>query len=270
MSHQDVPTQIAHRYGVVVESYLGGRANKHWLVRRGADRCVLRQYQVHPLGEVGYEIDVLRRLDEIGWRTPIAVADPIESDGRVCCLFRWLPGTAPATRDTPEEHRWRGRLLAELHADMEQLRDLGQRPGCRTAAEVAEDPRLVTGLRRYASWYPDEARIMRWHLERARDRFAQLDTATSPLLVLHGDFCNRNLLYQNDQLTGVIDFEATHLNHRVSEFAHAWRGKHDDVIHGYTEVRATTWTRGPRRRQRHVTRRRSGRRIAPAVPDSAV
>lgn len=236
MSYEDVPPQVKRRYGIEVKAYLAGRANKHWLAARGAQRCVLRKYQPHPLGDVGYEVDVLSRLEALGWPTPVALADPIEIEGRTWCLFRWLPGDAPATRDTPEEHRWRGRLLAELHADLEGLSDLGQRRGCGTADEVAADPRLLTGLRQYASWYPEEAQIMRWHLERTRECFAQLDTAASPLIVLHSDFCNRNLLYRDGHLTGVIDFEATHLNYRVSEFANAWRGKSDHVIHGYNEV----------------------------------
>lgn len=221
MSHADVPQGVIDRYGVAVEGYLGGRANQHWVVRRSGKRCVLRQYQQYPQGEEGYELDVLRRLDDLGWPTPIAVADPIEVDDRSWCLFRWLPGHSPETRDAPDELRWRGRLLAQLHADTARLGDLGQRQGFRTATEVVEDPRLVPGLRRYASGFPEEARIMRWHLDRARDCFARLDTASLPLLVLHGDFCHRNLLCQNDRLTGVIDFEVTHLNHRVSEFAHA-------------------------------------------------
>lgn len=33
-----------------------------------------------------------------------------------------------------------------------------------------------------------------------------------------------------------MDFEATHLNYRVSEFALAWRGVYDEVILGYDEV----------------------------------
>jgi aminoglycoside phosphotransferase (APT) family kinase protein len=59
-------------------------------------------------------------------------------------------------------------------------------------------------------------------------------------MVLHGDFINQNLRYEDGRLTGVLDFECCHLNHRVSEFALAWRGKHDDVIHGYAEVHPLT------------------------------
>ena len=41
---------------------------------------------------------------------------------------------------------------------------------------------------------------------------------------------------QGESLAGVIDFEATHLNYRVADFANSWRGYQDEVIEGYEEV----------------------------------
>ncbi|MCL2639967.1 MAG: phosphotransferase, partial [Phycisphaerales bacterium] len=52
----------------------------------------------------------------------------------------------------------------------------------------------------------------------------------------HGDFAPWNILYNDGHLTGLIDFEATHLNYRASDFALAWRGHQDEVIQGYEEV----------------------------------
>ena len=34
----------------------------------------------------------------------------------------------------------------------------------------------------------------------------------------------------------MLDFEATHLNVRVADFALSWRGCYDEVVHGYEEV----------------------------------
>ena len=56
------------------------------------------------------------------------------------------------------------------------------------------------------------------------------------MVVLHGDFTCWNLLFEHGHLTGVLDFEATHLNYRVADFALAWRGQQSDVIRGYEEV----------------------------------
>lgn len=221
-----------------VDRYLGGRANQHWLVTSERRPLVLRRYQAHPIGDVDYELRVLRRLADLGWPTPVAVTDPVRFAGRTWCLFRWLPGAPPSGTDE-QSQRDRGRLLARLHHDLTGLADLGQRPGARRAEDVVADPELTTGLRGYERLFPDEARIMRWHLDRARAIFAEIGT-DCPLMVLHGDFINQNLLHRDGRLTGVIDFESTHLNHRVSEFALAWRGRYDPVVHGYAEVSPLT------------------------------
>lgn len=229
-----LPSELTALLDLRVDRYLGGRANQHWLVTSGHQPLVLRRYQPDPIGAIDYELRVLRRLADLGWPTPVAVADPIDVTGRTWCLFRWLPGVPPSSTDEHSQ-RDRGRLLARLHHDLGTLADLGQRPGARRAEDVVADPELTSRLRAYERLFPDEARILRWHLDRAREIFTEIRT-NCPLMVVHGDFINQNLLYQDDVLTGVLDFESTHLNHRVSEFALAWRGKYDPVLHGYTEV----------------------------------
>ena len=78
---------------------------------------------------------------------------------------------------------------------------------------------------------------MRWHIDQANEVFDRLDLDVAATTVLHGDFAPWNLLYEGENLTGVIDFEATHLNYRVADFANSWRGYQDEVVHGYEEVR---------------------------------
>lgn len=233
------PPGLTARLNLRIEGYLGGRANQHWLVTSGHQPLVLRRYQPHPIGEIGYELRVLRRLADLGWPTPVAVADPVQAAGRTWCLFQWLPGTPPSGTDERSQ-RDRGRLLARLHHDLVTLADLGQRPGAQRAEDVVADPDLTGQLRAYERLFPDSARIMRWHLDRAGEGFAGIDRSSRSLMVLHGDFVNQNLLCRDGELTGVIDFESTHLNHRVSEFALAWRGKYDAVLHGYSEITPLT------------------------------
>jgi aminoglycoside phosphotransferase (APT) family kinase protein len=231
------PPEIVEGLRVRVDRYLGGRANLHWLVSARDRPLVLRRYQPQPLAEVAYELRVLHRLAARGWPVPVAVAEPRMADGRVWCLFRWLPGAPQRVTGVPAEQRARGRLLAELHADLETLADLGQRPGWRRAEAVLADEGLASSLRAYGRLFPEQARVMRWHADRARECFDRLDLRHRRLLVLHGDFLPQNLLYRSGALSGVLDFEWTHLNHRASEFALAWRGRHDAVVHGYDEVR---------------------------------
>lgn len=200
------------------------------------EHAVIRRYQSRPQGEIGYELAVLQALNTLGWSVPVPLADPIEFQGRIWCLFTWLPGVSPPATNTPADLQRRGQLLARLHADTQSLTGLGQRPGCAHAENIVADPRLTSRLRAYERLFPWQGRIMRWHQDRAHEHFDRLDLHARHLIVLHGDFTNRNLLYKRGHLSGIVDFEGTHLNHRASEFALAWRGKHDAVIHAYNDI----------------------------------
>src|SRR5205085_12227384 len=83
---------------------------------------------------------------------------------------------------------------------------------------------------------PEEIPILRRHLHRARERIAGMMLHDRPGIVVHGDFAPWNLLFSNGRLSGILDFELSHWDHRICEFALAWRGKYDDVIHAYAEV----------------------------------
>lgn len=196
---------------------------------------MVRVYSIEALPHIDYELDVLRRLDEVGWPVPAAVEDPIQVDGRTWGLFKYLPGTCRTTNSSGER-RARGRLLAELHQATASLAGMGQRSGFGLSDEVIGDPRLIDSIRRYEQLRPVESRIMRWHIDQAMETFHRLDLDDVVTTVLHGDFAPWNLLYEGESLTGVIDFEATHLNYRVADFANSWRGYQDEVVEGYEEV----------------------------------
>ncbi|HEY1012453.1 MAG TPA: phosphotransferase, partial [Herpetosiphonaceae bacterium] len=130
----------------------------------------------------------------------------------------------------------RGRLLAALHADLGHLTDLGQRPGWRRCDDILADQGLDLLLAGCEPAYPEEAPIVRWHLERARERIARLRPGRLPALVNHGDFTAWNLRFRDGRLAGVLDFELAHWDYRIGDFALAWRGKYDEVIRGYCEA----------------------------------
>jgi Ser/Thr protein kinase RdoA (MazF antagonist) len=104
------------------------------------------------------------------------------------------------------------------------------------ADALASDPELETSLCAYERLRPREGHIMRWHLDWARTAFAKLDLQDAETVVLHGDFARWNLLFHDDRLTGILDFEASHRNYRVADFALSWRGDQDEVLAGYAEV----------------------------------
>ena len=228
--------EVVRRFGVEPEQFLGGGHHQSWRCRRpGGEPVVLRVRP--PLGEVSYEHRVAARLDESGWPVPVLVDEPITVEGGLWGLFRWLPGVHRTDAGSPEEQRDRGALLAEIHDTTSGFLDLGQRPGCVEAHDVVADPTLDDNLAAYGVWFPDEARLMAWHLERARARFAELPVDAAPRVVLHGDFASWNLLYEDGRMTGVLDLEATHVNLAVADFALSWRGDADEVVLAYDRRR---------------------------------
>ncbi len=102
------------------------------------------------------------------------------------------------------------------------------------------EPGLIDSIRKYEQFRPTEGHVLRWHIEQATQVFNRLDLHSGVTTVLHGDFTPWNLLYDGENLTGVLDFEATHLNYRVADFANSWRGYEDEVIEGYEEVSRLT------------------------------
>ena len=231
-----IPRAVRQRWGITPVDYLGGRHKQSWLVESGHTRLVARRYPEQPFPDIAYELQVLARLDGDGWPVPAAVEEPVEVDGRTWCLSKFLPGTS-RTAEGPEDRRGRGRLLAKLHeATTPLIEEMGQRRGFGLSDEVIGDPELVGVIRKYEELRPYEGHVVRWHIDRAVEALDRLDLEGADKTVLHSDFVPWNLLYEGDSLTGVLDFDATHLNYRVADFALAWRGYQDKVIEGYEEV----------------------------------
>lgn len=113
---------------------------------------------------------------------------------------------------------------------------IGQRKDWRRCEEILFDYELDRLLSENERQQPEEIRILRWHLERARKRVEGLQLHSRPGIVIHGDFTPWNLRFQEGKLSGILDFELAHWDHRVGDFALSWRGKYDEVIYGYDEV----------------------------------
>ncbi len=234
-------------FGVRLIAPLGGRVNQHWLVEAQGEQFVLRCWGLSPLitdvsahvESINYEVRLLGHLAALGWPVAPPVAGPIQAAGDTWSLAPFLHGDLPAADPVHggrKEQRERGRLLAEFHAGLAQVPDLGQRPGWRRCEEILADPTLDDVLSENEEERSEEVHILRWHLERARERVAELQPKTWPGIVIHGDFTPWNLRFTEGRLCGILDFELAHWDHRVGEFALSWRGKYDDVILGYAEV----------------------------------
>jgi len=227
-------------FGVSLVASMGGRYNQHWHVESRHGACVLRRWgqsiNSDGLASVQYEVHLMAQLAELGWPVPLSIEEPVERAGHWWSLAPLLPGTLTTAHGSGTEQRKRGRLLAELHQDLAQIEGLGQRPGWRRCEEILADPELDSVLSHNEQRYPQEVSILRWHLERARLRIAGLSLFERPGIAIHGDFTPWNLHFADDQFSGILDFELAHRDHRIGDFALAWRGKYEEVVFGYDEV----------------------------------
>jgi Ser/Thr protein kinase RdoA (MazF antagonist) len=111
---------------------------------------------------------------------------------------------------------------------------MGQRSGWKRADEVAH------GIEADCLHPSVTARTVAFHLERVRDRLDAADASSFPVTVIHGDFITQNLLFQHDELSGVLDFDSVHLDLRATDVACARRGTQDEVVRGYLEIAPLT------------------------------
>jgi len=244
--------EVLAQFDVRLTAPLGGRINQHWLVEAQGEQLVLRRWGQSPLindaslnwASINYEVRLVALLAEFEWPVAATVAGPIEINGHFWSLALFLPGDSPLSADLihggREKQRTRGRLLAEFHTGLAQVPDLGQRPGWRRCEEILADPTLDNVLAKNEQGQPEEVRVLRWHLERARERIAELQPQNWAGVVVHGDFTPWNLRFTDGRLSGILDFELSHWDHRVGDFALSWRGKYDDVVLGYDEVAPLT------------------------------
>jgi aminoglycoside phosphotransferase (APT) family kinase protein len=236
--HPDILKQLE----VCLIAPLGGRLNQHWLVEPDRsvkpvrERLVLRRWFTADAEDIAYELRLLSRLAALGWPVAPAAEGPVEWEGHFWSLFPFLPGEPPSTQDPISEQRERGRLLAEFHSDLTTLHDFGQRGTWRRCEEILADPTLDRVLSDHEETLPEDVRVLRWHLHRARERIAAIPLQGRPHILIHADFTPWNLRFTKGRLSGILDFELSHRDHRVGDFALSWRGKYDAILHGYDEA----------------------------------
>lgn len=235
----DPDAEVLTAFGVQLVAPLGGRKNQHWLVQSAHEQFVVRRWAkacdtTHD--DIDYELRLLTQIAALGWPVPAAVDGPVVVNGDTWSLFPFLPGDPPSAENSVAEQRSRGQLLARFHNDLAQLRTVEQRGAWRRCEETLGDPLLDEILSNHESRLPEEVGILRWHLNRARERIVGLALPERPGIIIHGDFAPWNLRFQEGALSGILDFELAHVDHRVADFSLSWRGKYDAVIHGYAEV----------------------------------
>jgi Ser/Thr protein kinase RdoA (MazF antagonist) len=221
--------------------------NGNWLVEvPGTPLAVLRRY--HPgasRAEVAYEHAVLDHLAAAGWSVPHPVSETVCQKGRWYCLTRYVPG-GPAIPESEEQRRRRGRDLAHLDLALRQLAPrLGQRPGWRTQHSAITAYANIDWPACIRGFAAVDLRLAAWTEAAVAHVRAGLDAAGSaelPVTVVHGDFAERNVHYEDGRLTGVIDFGLTHLDSRPYELAIARTYRAPEALEAYrSELARSGW-----------------------------
>jgi homoserine kinase type II len=210
-----------------------GRVNRHWRVEAGDGLFALRRYQDRrSAAAVRYEHDALEHLAGKGWPVAVPVPAPggktsVEVAGRRYALFPFLPGR-PASAPGRRYRRLQGRLLARLHGDLASWRPPGQREGFGRVWELDVFVRAWSSpafetlngvLMAFGRDHADLARLIRSHQYAMLRELSSLGYGELPALPGHFDFHHDNLLFQQGELTGVLDFDFVRLDARVADVA---------------------------------------------------
>jgi Ser/Thr protein kinase RdoA (MazF antagonist) len=214
------------------------RGNVHWKVQHGNDAFVVRAYRrTQSAASIAYEHRVLRHLGDRGWAVATPIADVIAHQGTAFALFPFLHGR-PRLEETSLHQRARGQILARLHLDLDSMVSLGQRSDFQRADEAVVASALWAEQRSVSGDNVDAALVSEILVARERvcERLDSLASSRWPVTMAHGDLIAQNLLFHRDRLSGVLDFDAVHIDLRAADLACARRSRHDEVVRGYLEV----------------------------------
>ncbi len=212
--------------------------NENWHVwTRAGERFVLRRHGYGRTPEaLEYEAQVMRHAAAAGWRVPVPLGPPVPHGDRFVSLCTYVPGTSHRTENAGQL-RERGALLARLHADLRPLAPrLGQRPGWHPMHDVEtmqqalrwEDGVAVLGRIR-----PDLVLALRAGIGVVKHRLDAVPAGALPVTVIHGDFTRWNLRFRGGRLTGVLDFDLTHLDTRTADLAMARAARSPELLDAY-------------------------------------
>jgi aminoglycoside phosphotransferase (APT) family kinase protein len=207
------------------ERVFGGNARLAWSceaswVEGGARRTESLILLVRGVGsqvttDPAWEVAVLERVVPQGVRAPRVWAHDLGGEllGEPAVLLELLPGRADPVawlKGDPEVGRARtldlARALAELHrADPSGL--------------PASEPLVELWRNRFLASRLEPLPALSWLFDWLTDHETEPERAA----VVHGDFRPGNVLYEDDRITALLDWELAHLGDPVEDLAWAYR-----------------------------------------------
>ena len=215
--------------GARLELLRGGATNEHWRVEGEGRVRVLRRYHPRRASEsLPYEHELLRFLADRSWpvAAPIATAageTVAETDRGRWALFPFMRGEPPPSTELTLQRK--GSVLALLHADLAEWPSPGQRPtfGRVTDLDSAVAPEGFRSFEDFLAWYADEdaerAAVLAQTWQRNAADLAARGYAAQPAGAVYYECFGANVLFVDDTVTALLDFDMAHEDARVADIA---------------------------------------------------
>jgi len=202
-----------------------GTINSNFFVETARGKFFIRVNEGKTLSQVEEEMALVTQLARAGVPTPLPVVTRqgrafSEVDGHLICVFPWIDGEHIEASQVRELHvKAIGSGLAQIHLCGDALEFC--REGSYTHEEIdgrfssfrdREDPALRAAIRAVGK--------ETGHLAAQADLRSRV-----PKGVIHGDLFRDNVLFRDDELVGVIDFEQASRGAMVYDLAvciNAW------------------------------------------------
>ncbi len=242
-----------------------GLVNTSYLVQTMAGKTVskyvLRKYKAGtPPAKIDFEHALLQHLSDKNfsiacslqptkegqtyWIEPPATA---QAGNAIYAVFAWLPGENPYRWDNPnctfKELSNAAKTLAQYHAHVSDWRPLGKVSPPPTIEIL---PVIQENISAYAANIPQtdfehylqkNQGVLLNALEQLRHALNRQDYKELPALAIHGDYHPENLLFLNQEVVGMLDFDWAKMDVRGFDVAFAlvyfcvgWQKKQDGAL----------------------------------------
>lgn len=220
----------------------------YWTVLSERGRFFLRRfYSWYRPANIRYMHSVMRRLAMHNLPVPEIVPGPsgesfVEAQGANWALYRALDGRGATAQDWMWGRPKAAEALGHMHAALERFTPEGE-PFAPWGAWT-----LDTVDRVLESWHPhpDLSPDLLAHVrDRLATRYFDELYPALPKLIVHGDYLPANVLWRGDsmnaQVSGILDFEKTHLDTALFDFAWGLGDRRPPLLRAtlaaYTRVR---------------------------------